>query len=54
MNKEDKNQKKQIENRLGRKLTNDQYYAFMSMAKNIFNKQKEQFKNDLERNDNNE
>lgn len=54
MKKEDKIQKAQIENRLGRKLTSDQYYAFMNMAKDIFNSQKEQFKNNLERNDNNE
>lgn len=54
MNNEDKNQKKQIEKRLGRKLTNDQYYAFIDMAKNIFNNQKEEFKNNLERNDNND
>ncbi len=43
MTKQDKIRKLQIEKKLNRKLTNEQYYRLVDMAKKIMSDSKEQF-----------
>ncbi len=43
MNRQDKIRKMQIQKKLGRGITDGQYYALINMAKKIMNDSKEQF-----------
>lgn len=49
MNKEDIARKKQIEKRLKKKLTNEQYKNLIGMAEKIFNDQKQSFQDSLKK-----
>lgn len=52
LNKKEKLQKKELEKKTGKKLSDKQYENILKMAQSIFDTQKENFRKDMEERNN--